>query len=426
MVDNSKLIIDNPDIIKKLINHPDFIVCKPKNNNYHSLKHRFFGIKLSLDFRKSFENGLLVGYRHLEINISPHYHFNQYRHNGNDFTPENCIKTITDILSYLGIEQNEFKDIKVCNIEFGLNLVPEIDIKNLIDGILFYKKTPFKVGDYPYFKKTNATKYKQIKAYAKGLQFADVPEYGIHTNTFRFEVKSKESKYIKKLGITTIDSILEIDVYSAFKQELIKEWDFVLSTAQKLIYSNLTTEVSNYIRTAKKISFWNDLIDNKQRNTFSDNKRRYYKMLKGNNNVHSQIKVQIIDKLVSFSKCANSTQVTPINKEFSNIDQIPSILINLESAQLLYCKVTGLNISGQKENSKFLREKALKEIKTNQPDIYLMLEKKYLKDQYKNASEKRQLYLICKNIRDVDSNKRNNRKSFEKRNYNQNQLQFQF
>jgi hypothetical protein len=86
--------------------------------------------------------------------------------------------------------------LKVCNLEFGLNIIPETDIKNLINGILFYKKTPFKVGDFPYFKKTDATTYKFLKAYAKGLQFADfkILKVGIQNNRITVWVATEVSR----------------------------------------------------------------------------------------------------------------------------------------------------------------------------------------------------------------------------------------
>ena len=101
------------------------------------------------------------------------------------------------------------------NIEFGINLTPDTEIKDLINGLLFHKKTAFTIPNskQPYSKKTKATKYKQIKAYAKGLQFMDIPEYGINPNTFRFEVKSKESKKIKTLGVYVAKDLLKDEVY---------------------------------------------------------------------------------------------------------------------------------------------------------------------------------------------------------------------
>ena len=202
MLDNTKFLTYNQEIINRVFFHHDFRECKPKTNNYYSLIHKDFGIKLSLDFRKAMENGNVIGYRHLEINTSPHYHYNQYRHNGDDFRPIQATETIRDILTYLQIQPSQYNELNVCNIEFGLNIIPETDIKNLINGILFYKKTPFKGGDFPYFKKTDATSYKQIKAYAKGLQFLEFPEYGINPNTFRFEVKSKQAKNIQNSELT--------------------------------------------------------------------------------------------------------------------------------------------------------------------------------------------------------------------------------
>lgn len=169
MIDNIKFLTHCQTIINRLYQHSDFVVCRPKTNNYYSLRHKDFGIKLSLDFRKAVENGSVIGYGHLEINISPHYHFNQYHHNGNDLTPENCIKSIFEILDYLHIKSDELNALKVVNIEFGINIIPDTDIKNLINGLFFYKKTPFKIGEFPYFRITDATSYKKIKAYAKGL-----------------------------------------------------------------------------------------------------------------------------------------------------------------------------------------------------------------------------------------------------------------
>lgn len=426
MLDNIKFSVTDLQIINRVLIHPDFIVCRPKNNYYHSLKHKDFGIKLSLDLRKAVEAGKVIGYGHLEINTSPHYHFNQYRHNGDDFRPIQATETIRDILTYLGIKQREYNELNVCNIEFGLNIIPETDTKNLINGLLFYKKTPFKVGDFPYFKKTDATSYKQIKAYAKGLQFEDYPEYGINPNTFRFEVKSKQAKNIRKYGIATAADLLNLETYNRLGQTLLDEWENVLPINLTPDLSGLKSDEVQFIENAKTFDFWDDLKTQKHRNTFHLNKEKYFNILQRKNNLHTQIKRQIIDKLYQFSKCANSTQRTTINRGKVQNGKTTSALINLESAHFNKCLVTGLDISTQKKGSRFLREKTLEKIRNTEPEIYKTLSKKYLTHKAKKLSEQRQIYLICKNIRDKDSNPRNNRKRFEQRNYNPNQLQFNF
>ncbi len=430
MLDNTKFSVKDIEIINRMLLHPDFVVCRPKTNYYHSLKHRTYGVKLSLDFRKAVENGNVIGYRHLEINVSPHYHLNQYQHNGNDFTPENSIKTIIEILTYLGIKQREYNELKVVNIEFGLNIIPETDVKSLIDGLYFYKKTAFKVGAFPYFKKTNATSYKQIKAYAKGLQFLEFPQHGINPNTFRFEVKSKQAKNIEKYGIWNADDLTKLDIYKTLTQILVDEWENVLLINQTPDFRNLKPDEVQFIRNGNKIDFWDDLKDDSNRNKFNRHKEKYYRFLKGKNNLHHLIKLQIIDKLNSYQSGANSTQGNPINTRKEVLAQTHLQLINLEYASPnennRVCLVTGLDISMQRKGSKFLYRNGLKYYNENEPEIYKDLEKRFLTEKQRGKNLDRQIYFIAHNIRNTKTNKEHNQKQFEKRNYKSNQLQLNF
>ena len=142
------------------------------------------------------------------------------------------------------------------------------------------------------------------------------------------------------------------------------------------------------------------------------------------------IKLQIIDKMFSFQNVTNSTQRSLLNSRKVSPEEVQAQLINLENVtndqNNKVCVVTGLDISMQRKGSRFLREKTLKKIQNDNPSLYKDLEKKYLTSKAKELSEDVQLYLICKNIRDTDSNPRNNRARFEERNYPQNQLQFNF
>ncbi|MCT3663215.1 hypothetical protein HZR00_11950 [Elizabethkingia anophelis] len=430
MIDNLKLRVDDQDIIHRLFRNKKFVPCKPKTNSYHSFKHINYGLKMSFDFRKAIEKNILLGYSYLEINISPHYHNNQYLHNGNDFTPLQAIKTISDIFSYLGIKSYECNTLKVCNIEFGINIIPEIDIKDLIDGLFFYKKTFFKVPDLkiPYFKKLGSTGFKQIKAYAKGLQFIESPKYNINPNTFRFEIKSKQSKYIKTCGINTVSDLIRLEVYHNLFQKILAEWDLILAVNLNIKANELDTYKSDdvqFIQNCKTLDFWN-VLKTKHRNTFHQNKSKYYELLKGKENIHLQIKKLIIDKLNLFSECADSTQPASMNTEKQQTDDIHTQLINLESAHSRKCIITGCDISMQKKNSKFLFITGLKYIRDNEPEMYRTLQRKFLTEKGKRQTENEQMKRICKNIRNRDGNERNNRKAYEKRNYKPGQSQLPF
>ena len=327
MIDNTKFLTRSQSIINRLILHPNFKECRPKTNNYFSLMHKEYGVKLSFDFRKLMKDGELIGFVFLEICVSPHYHFNNYKHNGNDFTPSNSIKSLIDIFHYIGISKSEFEELKVCNIEFGINLLPDTDIKKLVDGLKFYKRTPFKVQNYPYYKITRATSYKQIKAYAKGLQFHDYPDYMININTFRFEVKSKQSKKIKQYGIYTANDLMEIQTYVTLGQNILNEWENVLVINNYPKFYDINKVNKKYIEEYKKTDVWIQMYSVK----FQREKEKYYKMLRFDNNLHLQVKQKIIDKLSLLFDVTNSTKKSFINKGNSLNVYTPSQLLNLEN-----------------------------------------------------------------------------------------------
>lgn len=433
MLDNIKLSTKDQSIINRLAELPGFTPYRHRNNNFAGFRR--YGNLMRLDFRKSFENGNFAGFHHLEISISPHYHFNNYLHNGNDFAPQQCIKTLKEILQYISIKPDEYNALKVVNIEFGLNIIPETDIKHLIKNILYYKKTPFIIPEpkNEFSKRTDNTKYKYLKAYAKGLQFADSPQFRINLNTFRFEVKSKKSLNIKKYGIDDVTDLLKIEIYQRLGQELLNEWDNVLLTNLTPDFSNLKPDKVQYIKKANKPDFWNGLTG-ATRNKFSNEKRKYYKILKGKNNLHTQIKGQFIDKILSLSESANLPQRNPIKSEKGQNSQTYLKEINGQSAPHQQinrvCLVTGLNISIQKMTSKYLCSAGLKYYKENEPETYQRLKEKYLTPEKWNLDLPEQIYFIAHNIRNAKTNQhhnpRNNRKRFELRNYPPDQLQFKF
>ena len=431
MLDFIKLRIDNQELINRVFLHPDFVKCKPKNNYYYSKYQKEINTKLQLDFLKSREKGKFT---YVDLCISPHYHFNNYLHNGNDLTPENCIKSIFEILDYLHIKSYELNELKVVNLEVGINIIPETDVKEIINGIYYSKKTPFKTYnlEHPYYRRTEKkdTEYKIIKTYAKGLQFQDKPQFRIDINTFRFELKTKIHDKIKKIGIITAEDLLNVNKYPKLAEELIEEWQNVLLINLTPDLTTLRREDVQFIKQSVKLDFWNDLITNKSQNTFSNNKKKYYNILKGKNNLHHLIKLKIIDKLINLQSGANSTQKTPINRGKVQILKTTPQLINLESAppnqNNRVCLVTKLDISMQRKGSKYLCLVGLKYYKENEPEIYKILEEKYLTEDKKNTDMKTQFYYLAHCIRNVKTNLKHNRQRFESRNYNKQQLQFNF
>lgn len=332
MLDNLKFRIENKTVINKLLLHTDFEIIASKVNSVVRYKHKTIGKKLRFELKKEFYKGRFIGYKSADVSISPHYHFNDYRHNGNDFAPENCIQSIGSILNYLEIEPHEYNTLKVINIEFALNIIPKTDIKNLINGLYFYKKSKFiiPVKKYPYSKITDTTDYKKIKGYAKGLQFLEFPQYGIHPNTFRFEVKSKQAKNILTYSIHNANDLMNLETYSRLGQTLLDEWENVLLINLKPDLSGLKSNDVQFIKSVKNLDFWEDFKTDTTGKKFKRAKEKYINLLHIKNNLHTEIKGQIIDKLINFQNVPNFTQKTTTNIRKVQTKKTNSTLLNLE------------------------------------------------------------------------------------------------
>lgn len=338
-------------IIQNIRNRKDLISVSAKNNAYECFTIGKYH-KIRLDFRKSFELGHSVGYHHLELSISPHYHFNGYLHNGNDFSFQNCKDSTHQILHFLEISPEDYHLLKVVNIEFGVNIVPDYPVEALMNAILFYHKTPFiNRHSFEHYKITDATSYKQIKAYAKGLHFIEFPEYNIDKNTFRFEVKSKQSKNIKKHGIFTADDLFKDEVYKTLSEAVIREWDSVLVIDQNPKLSGLTAKEKQFLKNHQTVEYWQKIILSQNRNLYCRDCKKYNRIMKKTYSVKDHISGLIQDKILSLKSGADSKQeindqknpVNLITKEDSyslekqKVVQIPprACVINLEFAPLI-------------------------------------------------------------------------------------------
>lgn len=245
----------------------------------------------------------------VEVLFKPHYYFNGGLHNANDFKIKDCINVVLELKNTFKID---LKLLKIINIEFGINVLSPIDIKKLIAFILYHEKNEFKTDVGLAFSKKsfranpNGTinHYKIIKAYAKGLQF---PQYS-DINTFRFEIKSKQSKYINQFGIYTANDLLNFDCYFKMANEIKNEFDKVLLLDCETDFKSLTgkeqTKITNYLN----ILTWFNISQDSYRNRFNKEKTKYYNLInKVENNLKKQLDKIIFDKLEYLKTGAIST-----------------------------------------------------------------------------------------------------------------------
>lgn len=269
MIDFVKIVLRNRAQIKNVWKNDNLIFLSDQNRRVNDEIR---------NFRKKSHRGLIFTLYddRLEISGSLHYYFNSGIHNANDFSFVGCIRIIYELESVFGLNLN---DCQVVNLEFGLNIVPIESVENVVVWLKFHERNEFRsVADLEYAKQSGRfsangkiNSYKIIKAYAKGKQLFMGKNYS-DPNTFRFEARSKQSKYINKLGIFTLNDLTVPSTYYRLKNELLKEWSNVIILDKSLKGTN--EKLDGFLSQ----DFWENCL-NGHRNKFARERKKYFSFL---------------------------------------------------------------------------------------------------------------------------------------------------
>lgn len=352
------------------------------------------------------KNGNFLKYQFLKISLKPHFFYNDDLHNANHFPHNKVIEVLKEICNKLNIKKPNL--LTPTSADYGINLTPDqFDSKDIIRQSLYYGKRPMLIRHthLPFFKTTKEIgSHPTIgaKIYHKGLEF---PNYA-HENTFRYEnMFASNRKLNQQFSINSFADFFDIDLYEKFADYILKSWDNLL------ILDYISEEYGEHNP---------DYYDNRRhyRNGLTNAKKNYYKI---HGNCHREMK-----KLLEYTIEQNyrNVQIHTIIDSWNPHTTTKNTIEN--TPQIKKCNITGLNIEMQKENSVFLCNKGLKYYIENDDKIFRELKKKYLTESKRNLSLDEQIYYIAHNIRNTNSNVRNNRLKFERRNYHPNQLQFNF
>ncbi|WP_340111982.1 hypothetical protein [Maribellus mangrovi] len=345
---------------------------------------KFFGL-----FFKLFDN-------RLEISGSLHKYFNRGVHNANDFSYSDSIQVVRGLEQILHLN---LAKCKIVNLEYGLNILPDRNVKEIVNNLVYHGKNEFRfIPDIQYAKQSGSfnarfklNEYKIIKAYAKGFERFDGLCYGNY-NSFRFEVKSKQSKYINKHGINTLADLTNPQVYLHLAEELKKEWSNVLMVEPKL------RMVGGNVNKYTYVDFWENCLKDSNRNKFQRARHSYLKLLESNNaNVFNHIQSLLCEKLNQFKiqlengadsttvseyLGANSTdsfqQVDANSKTELKTEYADSTIVKMDFAPERCCPVTGISLFMQDSKSKFLTPVGLKRLYDNDKATYESLKLRFL------------------------------------------------
>lgn len=309
----------------------------------------------------------------LEILIKPHYLFNNNLHNANDFKATDCISILKKFKNTFKLSESE---LKILNIEIGINGLSPIKVEDLITYTIYHEKNEFinSSDNLKYCKVSQkfnqngkGNNYKKIKFYAKGIQY---PEYS-NRNTFRFEINSKRTNFIKSLGVYTFKDLLELKTYNSFAKKIAQEFSKVLILDINNTGENLSPKEQFKLATYQNPVKWYKCLEG-SKNTFRNNKTQYFKLLnKTGNNIHRTITKIINDKLSYLQKdCAN---LTPPLEEKNCADLTVYIMENGTKTNNKKCVVTGLDLTHEKKDAIYIRTKTLRYLRQNEKKVYYEL-----------------------------------------------------
>ena len=295
--------------------------------------------------KKEFNGIIFKFYRDkVEVLFRPHYYFNNNLHNTNDFTVVQCISVLNEFKSVFKIDIDK---ANIVNIEFGINVISPIPIKDLINSIKYQLKTEFVIHKGLKYSKVASSanskgvcnRYKENKAYAKGLQF---PNYA-DENLFRYEISSHESKYIKRhLNVTTISDLLKVKPYLKMQEIILKEFEDVL-ILDPFSRPKLNNREKKLLTKLLNPDTWYHLLNHSNRNKFARARKRYYDLInRGDNNVKSQLRKIILGKIKTLKSGADS-----------NVDIIGNCINNIEFNKKNYGFIR-LDTSTQTEESSLI------------------------------------------------------------------------
>lgn len=343
MIDNFKAVTFNLYQINKIWDNTSLLYNSDKDYRVKDeLKNVSIKTYKNLIFKK-FDN-------RLEIGGSIHYFWNDGQHNANDFNIIDCVSTFKSIINNFDINPNL---IKIIGLEYGFNIQLRKDVNQVLSWLRFFsKKRIIESLEYSNFC-VAGTNYKSIKIYNKTQ---DCPKYS-KKNLLRFEVKTRESEFAKKIGINTLNNLLDISIYKRLTESILIEWSNVLIFDFDILELN-EKHITEY---------WLEAINNMSRNTFANRKKDYFKYLP-KNSIFYRIQKQLQNKADKFIDCAYSTSVkkesivhnrTITKSHIAQLDKNPK-----------HCRVTGLILKDKDADAKYIRTSTLRYLKENDENTF--------------------------------------------------------
>ncbi len=331
---------------------------------------------------------------------SLHKFWNYGEHNYNQFTFDALKSVINELRDQYNIDP---ETATIHHIEYAVNLTGlPWTAEEVINSAMIHSVK----GGPPILAKYcdvgTPSEYKKIsrenvllKMYDKGLQSK------LEDNILRIEGKNIRMIELNKAGISTLSDLLKPETTDILKNELLSLWDGIILDDWTIREGELTKEETSKLKDWRRPKYWTDLhkkTRKKSRNKGRLELNKYKKLVQvHSDNVHGIIRQEIINTWCKLTTGETMVQDVAKVQDHTYIMGEPAPIPKI-------CPITGVDISEQKEGSKFISPKTLKAMGEEKSKLIKEYGPKTKKA--KDKGQEYEDYCTAHNVRNKESNHR--------------------
>lgn len=328
--------------------------------------------------------------------------------NYDDFTFDDVIDMILHLKDVFNFNLN---DTIIENLEIGLNIHTNKAPESILNEnlIVWNFKTPAKNKDYngkgKYIEFDTSQYY--FKIYDKGKQ------YDRQENILRIECKVKRNEFLNKYGIHSLHDLLIRDHLKALQDYLFKSFTLCIIVDDRSPETITEPKERDIFNKGINPMNWTSFQNRSTKKRFKDNFIQVVEKY-SLNTIHKEIESKLRTKGKELLGCYEMNDFQNIEIQSQNTEMLRNEAnIYIHNVTQRKCKITGIDITHQKGESKFLSQLSIKRIFETEPETFKTLISNFSPKEPETMSFDKLCLEIAHNIRNRDSNKRNeiNRKT---------------
>lgn len=341
-----------------------------------------------------------------EISGSIHKLRNEIKTSQNQNYDDFAYIDICEIIHHI---QNVFRlDLKkttIENLEIGLNIItnqfPEIILNKKI--IVWKDKTPSRDNEYrgrgKYLEFEKSQLY--FKIYDKAKQY-DIPE-----NILRIECKIIRNEFLKKYGINTLQDLLHKDSLRALQAFLFESFTSCIIVDDLSFQAFTESKELDIFTKGINPLYWKSFKNRASKKRFKDS---LFQILEkySLNTIQKEIESKLKAKGNDLLKCNEMNDFQIVEFQCSKNEMLRNEpYIYSHNVTTKKCMITGIDITHQKGESKFLSQSSIINLFKTEPETFKSLLSKFSPKKPEIMTFDKLCLEIAHNIRNRDSNKRN-------------------